>query len=455
MKYLNARTAAPEASIWKALPEEDFRRHLVALEERTNAVPIDPQVFDVSSWSPTGSEKDYILPLAIEQQLADDFARLVAVDEGAQSVAAVCIEQNLTPPSLTLRFAALDAGKNEAIKSALEYVSSILKELSSGLVQDVEAARSKVLDQIVKLHFLRLLARLRSEKWSKPKYLSKSHKKPLWQDFTNLYHRAGHLYTRREKTQREAAEDSITSLSELYHGFETTTSEDEHDYMIKLIMQSYFIINTPPIQDLITRLDNSVGTVPTPQVASAIKCLRQVQKIAGYKRISDFLVTTAATYPQLFQHGLQLEYITPYASIPTSIGYESWAKTCHVHAEIQLVVYYDLISQAQQTVPHNDMLILPPRCIGISKWLCYLCYRFIEAHGKFFPSKTHGRLYDQWTVPDLVEFEEGLRCRYADVLRRVDEVVVGQTEAEAELWRVEPMTSVDAVHTEGCDGNDM
>jgi hypothetical protein len=132
-----------------------------------------------------------------------------------------------------------------------------------------------------------------------------------------------------------------------------------------------------------------------------------------------------------------MAYLEPYQSVPTSIGFEEWAKTCHVHAEVQLAVHYDLISQQKQH------LFLTPRAIGISKWLCYLCYQFLRAHQRFFLSRTHGRLYDQWTVPDIVEYDDDLVRRYRGILKDVEEEVVRHTESEPELWRLEPMTSID------------
>jgi len=443
MTFQNPRTAQAQSSIWSSISENTFRQHLVVLQERTNAVPIDPEVFEISQWSQQ-NDHNHTLPIAIEQQLADDFARLVAVDEGAQSVSAVCIEESYEGKGLTLRFAALNVERNEAIKSTLETVSEIMLQVSTSEGRGTENPNVQLLDHIVRLHFLRLLARLRSSKWMKPKYLAKSHKKPLWQDFTNLHHRVGHLYAKKEKNLRLQVESIVLMLMNVYHEFETRSAENEHEHMMRIINVSYETLGSDLLKDLLRRLEGGVNVTPTNQVASAIKCLRQVEKIAGYRRICENLVSTALNYAQLFQNGLQYEYLIPYTNVPTEIGYESWAKTCHVHAEVQLVVYYDLVARQGAKQTQNMRF---PRCIGISKWLCYLCYRFLEAHGTFFPSKTHGRLYDQWTVPDIAEYEDSIVTRYREVLQKMDDVVVRQAENEPELWRIEPMTSVDVVHT--------
>lgn len=435
------RTASLDCSIWLHLPEDTFRQHLVSLEERTNAVPIDPEVFDIKKWqisSGDTSNTPHTLPIEIEQQLADDFARLVAVEEGAQSVAAVCIEESHHPPRLTLRFAALDTSIGSTVHAALQSISDTLSRVAVSGKEEQNELVDDVFHHIIQLHFFRLLARLRSAKWEKPKYLSKSHKKPLWQDFTNLLHRVEFLYTKREKALRQQIEDSIASLASVYQKFEDVSPDDEFLALRNLVDESYEFCNIGEISDFGSRLERSVGHVPTPQVGSAIKCLRQVEKIAGYRRMSLHFVNTARRHPQLFQHGLTLDFLAPYQSVPTSIGYESWATSCHVHAEIQLAVHYDLSLQEGSADE-----FLHPRCIGISKWLCFLCYRFLQAHGCFFPSKTHGRLYDQWTIPDVSQFGSKSIEKYRGILKTIDEGIVKQIEEEPQLYRIEPMTSFD------------
>lgn len=62
-----------------------------------------------------------------------------------------------------------------------------------------------------------------------------------------------------------------------------------------------------------------------------------------------------------------------------------------IHAEIQLLFYYD--QQAQTP--------LRPRVICASKNACYLCNAFLSLHNQFYTPKTHGKLYPQWTLPNL------------------------------------------------------
>ena len=66
-------------------------------------------------------------------------------------------------------------------------------------------------------------------------------------------------------------------------------------------------------------------------------------------------------------------------------GTTSWK----VHAEIQLLLFYE----QQPYMSH-------PRTISSSKSACYLCDLFIQLHGEFHTPRTHGRLYEKWTLPE-------------------------------------------------------
>ena len=444
MSRLQTRTANPESSIWHDLPENTFRQHLVDLERITNSVPVEPQTFPLDLHNSHDSKDDYTLPLSVEQQIADDFAFLAAIEEGAQSVAAVCLEEHVRPAQLTVRFAALDLSLNDQVKDALE---AITHTLCTRAKVGGSARTEELFSQIVDLHFRRLLARLRSSKWEKPKYLAKQHKKPLWQDFANLLHRVQFVYTKKEALLRRSVEAQVQQLAAIYEGFEAVAagSQDEKRHLQDLIKASYDFCKTRDIADFAQRLENSITASPTPKVASAIKCLRQIEKIGAYWRVTTSLIAHSERYPALFGANLQLAFLTPYEAVPTDIGHEAWAKSCHVHAEVQLAVHYDLLSQ--DTTPSTSTF-LAPRVIGTSKWLCYLCWRFLVAHGGFAVVNTHGRLYDQWTIPDLEAYGEEMCRRYRGIVRDIDDEIVreigetGVDEVEAMVrWRAEPMTS--------------
>lgn len=431
---LNPCTAESSNSIWRNVQEDAFRRHVVQLEKQTNAVPMDPETFSTDGWQNTNDSSTHngTLTLMIERQLADDFALLAAVEEGAQSVSAACIEENSDGQGLTVRFAAMDAVKLNH-QDALRRMSRTLMDSAKRRLKNHESPGHEILrdlrGRIVRLHRHRIVARLRSVKWPKPRYLAESHKKPLWKDFSNLIHRAQFLYMKREHMSRFSIQLRLQKLADLYESFEEAATDAalEYEHLSRIIEESYKLCTCDDMKTYTQRLE---GVRATPQVASAIKCIRQIEKIAALWRIPVSLFRAVDQYPSLFQD-IDLQYLTPYGSIPTSISYERWAKTCHVHAEVQLAVYYDTHKLEQR---------LRPRVIGTSKYMCFLCLQFVKAHGYFFPANTHGRLYDQWTIPDITEYSVTHLQKYRDIVKDLDERVLELTTREPK-WRPEPMTS--------------
>lgn len=423
------RTAQPDATIWSSVSEDDFRRDLVALEKRTNAVPVDVQVFPLKE----DVSNALRLPLEVEQQVADGIAILAAVQEGAQSVAAVCLEQHLSPKAvLKIRVAGADF-IDETVRTTMTQLCAALVSISIDGSHGVDSAE-ELLGLIIKQHQSKILGRLRSRKWTKPRYLAASHKQPLWQDFDNVIHRSQHVYpTKKEKVQRQSVVNHLKALGRSYQIFEEVPGNVSCSRLETLVKLTYEFCRQSEIRQFAARLEE---LRPTAQIAAAVKCLHQLEKVGAYWKIALNLVASATTYRHIFG-AVELIYLPPYASIPTSIAYESWAKTCHVHAEVQLVVEYDLHGTHPEYAGRDIFL---PRIIGTSKYLCYLCYLFIKFHGRFIVPNTHGRLYDQWTVPDLAEYSDGTREHYAKVLAKINEVACKQSEEEP-CWRAEPMTS--------------
>ncbi|CBF81785.1 hypothetical protein AN5503.2 [Aspergillus nidulans FGSC A4] len=428
------QTAVPPDTIWSRVTEDEFREHLVTLEKQTNAVLMDVLTAETDDEQQDSSSLS--LPLKREKQVADDFAYIAAVTEGAQSVAAVCLEQHISTslalnhPTLVILVAGMDI-LDEKVKEMLQAVVAELQSLSQA-----EATTEVIFQLIIQQHEQKLLGRLRSRKWTKPKHLARTHKKPLWQDFDNLLHRVQHVFAKKsERDVREAIGTSIGEIGNMFKDFEVSGTETAQSLQ-ELVKATFVWCKSPLIGAYASRLETAGDTR---QVAAAIKTLRQLEKIGAYWRIAQDLVAMAKQYKQVFQR-IHLEYVTPYASIPTSIAYESWARTCHVHAEIQLVV--ELAKSASQQAANPSTVMVRPRTIGTSKYLCYLCYLFLRYHGEFQLLNSHGRLYDQWTVPDLAEYSTATRNKFAAVLESMDEHVVQQIkETQCIIWRPEPMTS--------------
>ena len=128
-------------------------------------------------------------------------------------------------------------------------------------------------------------------------------------------------------------------------------------------------------------------------------------KVANYWRIAKSIVDVARSLRRWFSN-LEMAVLEPY-SRSLWLGQKRF-----VHAEIQIVVYYELSVCAQK-----------PRVIGASKEACFLCDAFVRAHQRFRLSKAHRRLFDQWTVPDLKEYTSETRTRLQDCLKQVHEEI--------------------------------
>ncbi|KAF6812441.1 hypothetical protein CSOJ01_05146 [Colletotrichum sojae] len=441
-------TASPTSSIWRDLPEPVFRQHVVELEKLTNSVPVDAQTFplsppddgdldgpdpNVGGRNSASAGQPRRLSLASEQRLADDIAYLVAVGEGAQSVAAATVQETCRPegkgPALRVAIASVDAIE----PSSQAFLRSVFQQLSSSSSLSAKTSQlaARLLDEVTRHHQSRLLNRLRSSKWKKPAYLARTHKKPLHADFANLVHRAQFLYTKKEAPTRAQLERDLLALAATLEAFETAT--DDHASLVAVVRSSYHVCTSPLVAAYLQRLQ---AVRPTTQIQACLKTLRQLEKIAAYYRICLSLATMSQSLPNIFDD-VELLFLPPYEPVPlTTVAYQPWAKSTHVHAEVILGVHHDLEAHRPQPVGPSWH---PPRCLGASKYFCYLCFLFIRHHGAYFAANTHGACYDQWTVPDLADYPETLARRYGEVLQAMDSEI--QNRMQGAVWRPEPMTS--------------
>ena len=160
-----------------------------------------------------------------------------------------------------------------------------------------------------------------------------------------------------------------------------------------------------------------------PSDASAIKTMRRVDKVGRYWGLCKSIVDDSRRYPDLFTN-VCLQYLLPFQAQSSKIAYiQGQTARCLVHAEMQLLVFYSL-----QTIPKHRK----PRFIGVSKSCCYLCNLYIAKYGRFFVTKTHGRLYERWNFPDLCEYSPKERETHRRVLTAIDGEILARCRAELE-----------------------
>ena len=141
------------------------------------------------------------------------------------------------------------------------------------------------------------------------------------------------------------------------------------------------------------------------------KHIRQVDKIGRYWGLCVSMTEDSRKYGKIFAN-VQLKALCPYQAKTSNVAFTKGHQArCLVHAEIQILVFYSMIS---------NVALKKPRVIGVSKSACYLCNLFIREHRQFFITKTHGRLYERWNFPDLDDFDPTERIKLRRVLAAVD-----------------------------------
>lgn len=229
-------------------------------------------------------------------------------------------------------------------------------------IEDTEA----LLRQVVVLDIDRILSRLRSRhsRTTRQPFIAQLHNAINDKTFAstvNLTNGIGHLqdlFTKLENVPDIKAETGLT-----------------HDLIRDIVTEAYDLISPTDLSLLLknlkidptlkTHLSNTLGKLSRYySAASSLVCAARDKECRVFRTI----------------------VIEPFhIDVPPSLHKDH----IKVHAEIQLLFFYEL----------NDKLPRP-RVICSSKSACYLCNLFFSLHGVFHIPRSHGRLYDKWTLPD-------------------------------------------------------
>lgn len=225
--------------------------------------------------------------------------------------------------------------------------------------------------------------------------VAKANLKRAQQDCENLMRVFSDFEAARDDPTSREAQDLLVDLMYQIHEFDTRNLEN--------------VLRTPPTMDPSTR-----DFLPF-----AIKKLRQYYGVAAdlikaargsqshlFKRVSvevleDPMVNTSTNNAQIDQVFQRLagrlttrsrkrhQNTIIMARDRFRRRFENCTTPWKIHAEIQLLFFYE-----------RNPNINPPRFICSSKSACYLCDLFLSLHGQFRTPKTHGRIYDRWTLPE-------------------------------------------------------
>ena len=180
------------------------------------------------------------------------------------------------------------------------------------------------------------------------------------------------------------------------------------------------------LKELLRQTDMSLSLEST-------KLIAKFRQLGRYWALCQSLVKITKKHSLLFQR-------TSIERLPPFLPWLQKGKSYHVHAEIQLILHYE-------ASPHYPM----PRIVGSSKKACYLCDLFIQKHRQFFVTKTHGRLYHQWTVLEIPglgqDSIEKLRRTIQEVQQELDEKArILQAQAYRDFVPYPIESSVDTFH---------
>lgn len=429
-------TAASEQSIWKSVQDEAaFRQAAVDLALTTSECPWDadiglspcpgaPCIDDyVGIPQPHPEKQDrYILSEQIEHRLANDFALIAASKEAVFSVTAACIEERMDVSSnlasLKLWLAA-NEGVSEELKGCLLDIWNCL----SARISEAEILE-KVFTKIVHLNRLRIYQRVRKAVGHPPIFREKGRTRQnpddrLSRAFTRMCKskltEQGHALVERGL----AANIKLLALLEELSVEDVEAGSEEATRQLKDISQACFNVTTDngrlPFKHIL------VESGLDARLWLKSKYVGEVDKIGAYWRMAMSMVRIHSHMSRGRPHNispikLEIEGVQPYVSVTRDLSIQGRPMSCYVHAEVQLITHLALKKARADIGSPSVSKTIPsqPRFIGASKSACFLCFLFLTCYGGPKAPPTHGRLYDQWTVPDLVEYTP----THADRLRQ-------------------------------------
>ena len=263
-------------------------------------------------------------------------------------------------------------------------------------------------DQVIILSQNRIHGRLQSAFWQRPAHRKREARRPLFTSLQEVSLRIEKLPSRNGEKSRTLLQ-KLNDLCKLFQHLDTQP-RDSSDLLaiLKDIVKQCYAVSTSggtrTFEETVTSYSYD------PKAVCKNKYIEQVYKLGRYWGLCVYLAAASRKYWNIFQ-SMDLATIRPYRSIISPISFKGGSVECHVHAEVQLLIYYD---------SNPDISILKPRVLGVSKAACYLCNLFSKKHADFFLSQTHGQLYDQWNIPDLASFDDAQRLKYRSILRSMD-----------------------------------
>jgi hypothetical protein len=402
------------------------------------------------------------LSIRREMQLAADFAYISSMKDDPNGVTAVCMEADYNTGGIAFRVAT-NTGYPSHIIQQLQMVADIMvraskrgmllkirsKSLScSSLINQIEIPRDLadrlLFEQITQMCYARILSRLRSKHAAKTQKTRGKPKMPelLLQTMSECKREIS-ICRQSNATKVARMQEQCKTFGEVFEGLEES---DDKQTSLQHLDKLMSLAHRFEVQTLATVLDQSSAMDPTLKEYLP----RAIEKLGRYRSIAMGLANASRTKKHsLFRSitvrpvelpDLKLDNRSLTSSLQdfenvwsrnaddvshsllqqlreeTKVKYHTRVHTCgtkwKVHAEVQILIFYE--QRPRQTLP---------RVIYSSKSACYLCSLFLETHGRFIVPRTHGRIYDRWTLPSEVAFDSKTMESLLPVLHRFNQAV--------------------------------
>ena len=184
---------------------------------------------------------------------------------------------------------------------------------------------------------------------------------------------------------------ALAALCDTYDSVDKSVDKTTADQNLRLVIRESYDMCTSGGKFSLEKTVEQAGLNPG-KVCNRQE-FRQVNSIGHYWGACVALSKLARRYSVFSK--IALECLLPFQPVYSRVPNVGKPIPCHVHAEVQVLIFYELKSEMNTSIPS---------VIGTSKAACYLCDLFIKHHSRFLVTKTHGRIHPQWTVPDLKEF---------------------------------------------------
>ncbi|KAI1139321.1 hypothetical protein F5Y05DRAFT_344830 [Hypoxylon sp. FL0543] len=381
--------------LWKQKLSDEFHGAVERLVQKTQNP--SPEVSYPDPCAEADSKK-YTLCLRDELQIANHIAFLAHSQEGVKHTSAACVEE--TEEGLIILLASNET-PSKFTHSKLRYILTIMQNgVTQGLTSNI--LQEDIFEGVLDLSQERILQRIRPKGYPSPPYYRRP-QTPLWDRINDFLRSLG--------PRSSQMSDLISRLNGLITFLRLLEiggrlhEQYSRSAVGAIVRYCAYVSDSGGHRSLRER----IGDIPGSQDIPGFIDVAQIDKLARYFTLSRDLAELATTpkYRHLFQN-ISLQFQIAYDPEIARGG----TRKCFVHAEVQLILSYE-----------HCRLEKPPRAIGCSKSACFLCDLLIQELGQYHISFAHRRLYDKWTIPNVIYLpSERVECFRAVFRNMINEM---------------------------------